>query len=328
MNTTIKNDIQYILDQLEHTATSKNNAFQLNANWHIGRLLHQTAKSKNWQEVQIRKACSNWSVSLQSHKPSRNKYLYKCYRFYKCYNYWEEVAPDLSWSHYQQLVALADKQQRLWYTHEATSNQWTAKELSRQIKAQYYKRQLSADSQFGQSTDEQQSQPRLQDLLKDNYVLEFTSLSGNYKERDLEEALLDQLQAFLMELGKGFSFVARQKRVVLNSGKQFYIDLVFYHFILKRFVLIDLKITPLSHRDIGQMDMYVRLYEQKWRGAGDEATIGIILCPEKDTALEQYSSLQDSDQLYAATYQLQAPLANSSAQPVALAGFHASLMAL
>lgn len=146
-------------------------------------------------------------------------------------------------------------------------------------------------------------------MIRDKYVLEFVELppQEHLLERDLEQAVLDQLQYFLLELGSGFAFVGRQKRIITETGKQFFIDLVFYHVHHKCFVLIDLKTGELSHRDIGQMDMYVRLYDHKYRGPADAPTAGIILCTAKDQSLVKYSMLRDSPQVFASTYILYLP---------------------
>lgn len=154
-----------------------------------------------------------------------------------------------------------------------------------------------------------EEQPSPEKRIKDPFVLEFLDLEPDrtFLEQELEVALLDKLQQFLMELGKGFAFVARQKRINTATGKNFFIDLVFYHFILKCFILIDLKAGELNHGDIGQMDMYVRLYEDKWRQPDDNPTLGLILCSEKDQTIVKYSLLQESAQLFASRYQLHLP---------------------
>ena len=214
---------------------------------------------------------------------------------------WPACAPELSWTHYTQLLRIRDAATRNYYLQQAAQHHWSTRELQRQIRARTYERWSPAGTDGPVRA--------IAHLIRDTYVLEFTELqsSPDFLERDLELALLDKLQYFLLELGSGFAFVGRQKRIFTETGKQFFIDLVFYHVHQKRYVLIDLKITELSHRDIGQMDMYVRLYDHKYRGPTDEPTIGIILCPEKDPTLVQYSQLRDSPQLYASTYILHLP---------------------
>lgn len=199
----------------------------------------------------------------------------------------------LSWTHYQILTRISKDEKRFFYLEECQLNQWTTRELARQIRSGVYERNMES------------SHPP----FKEPYVLEFLDLkpSSRLKEQALEEALIDKLQAFLLELGRGFAFVDRQKYIRTVSGKHFFIDLVFYHFILKAFILIDLKIGALTHQDIGQMDMYVRLYEDLWRKPTDGPTIGLILCSQKDQTIVQYSMLQENKQLFASRYQLYLP---------------------
>lgn len=225
--------------------------------------------------------------------------LSKMHQFYLAFPDWHSEFAELTWSHYSQLLRITDTDKRTYYLQEALTNQWSIRELTRQIKSHYYERRRQLDGSNGATGQ----------LLQDPCILEFLDLSDAdaLLERELENALLEKLQLFLLELGKGFAFVARQKMITTTSGKRFYIDLVFYHFILKCFVLIDLKIGELTHGDIGQMDMYVRLYEEKWRQPGDQPTIGIILCPEKDETLVRYSILAESQQLFASRYQLYLP---------------------
>lgn len=200
------------------------------------------------------------------------------------------IHSELSWSHYILLITIESNEERNFYHIEAYQNQWTVRQLKRQIQSRYFYRQGDG-------------------LLKEPFLLEFLDL-GNLpplQERELETALLEQLQFFLLELGKGFAFVARQQAVTTETGKRFYIDLVFYHFILKCFVLIDLKVGELSHQHIGQMDLYIRLYEEKWRTKNDQPTLGIILCTEKDHTIVKYSMLDGHQQLFAAKYQYYLP---------------------
>lgn len=325
MSTNLSQNINAIFRKLESANYKKNKALRLSAHWHIGRLLHLSAK----EDVNIGTSKEKLYRSLTQNvkttfvKKVSSSMLKKMLCFYEAYPDWEKVQDELSWTHYQLLMEIDTPYLRTLYTKEAAANHWTAEDLERQMKAQYFERQLLLINR-DQREDEETGVPY---FLKDNYVLEFTGLSPkeNYREHDLENALLDQLQSFMMELGKGFSFVARQKRLVTSTGKQFFIDLVFYHFILRRFVLIDLKVEPLSHRDIGQMDMYVRLYEKKWRTKNDLPTIGILLCPEKDETLEAYSMLSDSEQLFASTYQLNWPASPDEHQQSYLNNFHQTL---
>ena len=219
--------------------------------------------------------------------------------------------PDLSWSHYRALMRVPDGEARAFYEAEAVKANWSRRDLERQINTLYHQRLLaSADrpDMLQQNRREPSQTLRPIDVLKDPYVLEFLDLPSTPQlhESQLEDAIITRLQQFLLELGRGFSFVARQKRVRF-ADKDFYVDLVFYNYLLKCFVLVDLKIGELTHQDIGQMDGYVRLYEEQHRVAGDNPTIGLILCSEKNEAVARYSVLHESEQLFASRYRFTLP---------------------
>lgn len=222
------------------------------------------------------------------------------------------VCAELSWSHYRLLMRVEDPAARGYYIGEAISQNWSVRALERQINSLYFERLLASRDRDAVITEAKEvTHPlakRPEEFIRDPYVLEFLQIptSSSYLERDLEQALIDKLQQFLLELGKGFSFVSRQFRISTETS-EFYIDLVFYHFILKCFVLIDLKTGKLSHQDIGQMDMYVRLFEDRIKTEGDNPTIGIILCTEKDETVVRYSALNDNSQLFASRYKLYLP---------------------
>lgn len=211
----------------------------------------------------------------------------------KCYT----LCSKLSWSHNRIIMREQDESARLWYLAHAAEGSWTVRQLERQIKTRTFHRTLSTSALIPASS------PSPESILKDPYILEFLNLPENTKnhERAIESALIDNLQAFLLELGRGFSFVGRQFRISSETA-HFYIDLVFYNYLLKCFVLIDLKIDKLAHQDIGQMDMYVRMFDDLKRGADDNPTLGIILCADKDETIVRYSVLQDNEQLFAAKY--------------------------
>jgi predicted nuclease of restriction endonuclease-like (RecB) superfamily len=202
------------------------------------------------------------------------------------------------------------KEAREFYMVETINNKWGTRELERQIHSLLFERlALSKDKKkILELSREGQVIREGKDIIKDPYVLEFLGLkeNKNYLEKDLEQALIDKLQSFLLELGKGFSFVARQKRITLGND-HFYIDLVFYNYILKCFFLIDLKMGKLSHKDIGQMDFYIRYFEKEEKQKGDNPTIGLILCSEKNETMVKYTLLEDSDKIYASKYKLYIP---------------------
>lgn len=197
------------------------------------------------------------------------------------------------------IMRVNDPDARHYYLTECANQQWSVRQLERNIKTQDYHRLLSS-----QPNKQPASTESIRDFIKDPYVLEFLQLpeQANIKESQLEQAIIEQLKDFLLELGKGFSFVARQMRISTETS-HFYLDLVFYNYLLKCFVVIDLKTGKLSHQDIGQMDMYVRMFDDLKRGEDDNPTIGIILCEDKDETIVRYSVLQENQQLFASKYQ-------------------------
>ncbi len=217
--------------------------------------------------------------------------------------------PQLSWSHYRSLMRVEKPDARHFYEQECARAQWSRRELERQIHSLYYERLLASGDKAGMLAEVGAGEVlRPLDVLKDPYVLEFLDLpdTPRLRENQLEDAIITRLQQFLLELGRGFSFVARQQRLRFED-KDFYVDLVFYNYLLKCFVLVDLKIGELTHQDIGQMDGYVRMYEEQRRIEGDNPTIGLILCSEKNEAVARYSVLRDSRQLFASRYRLTLP---------------------
>ncbi len=199
---------------------------------------------------------------------------------------------ELSWTHYRLLLKVEKEEARTFYAEECVKAGWSTRQLERQINSFFYERLLSSRDKEGVSKEIFTKEPsaRPEDFIKDPYVLEFIGVKqgASAYEKDMETALINELQKFLLELGRGFSFVARQKHIDMD-GEHFYIDLVFYNFILKCFVLIDLKTTKLTHQDIGQMDSYVRMYDDLEKGEDDNPTIGMILCSEKNEAIARYS---------------------------------------
>ena len=219
--------------------------------------------------------------------------------------------PNLSWSHYRALMRVDKPEAREFYENEAAECGWTKRQLERQIRSLFYERLLLSKDKKGLLLEvrrEKDTSLAPVDLLKDPYILEFLDLpeSGKLYESDLESAILNNIQHFLLELGKGFAFVARQKRISTET-KEFSIDLVFYNYYLRFFLLIDLKTGELTHQDVGQMDMYVRMFDDLQRGEDDNPTVGLILCTEKDRTIVKYSVLNENKQLFASKYMLYLP---------------------
>lgn len=215
----------------------------------------------------------------------------------------------MSWSHIRLIMRLDSEKAREYYLKEVRDSNWSVRQLQRNIDSHYYERVLStADKKDTHPVSAGNEKQNSRDFIKDPYVLEFLQLSEvpDLKEINLEKAIIDNLQQFLLEFGNGFSFVARQFRISTETS-HYYIDLIFYNYILKCFVIIDLKTGKLTHQDIGQMDMYVRMFDDLKRGEGDNPTIGIILCRDKEETVVKYSVLKDSEQLFASKYRLVLP---------------------
>lgn len=232
-------------------------------------------------------------------------------QFYLAFPIRYTLCSELSWSHYRLLMRVENEDARTFYLKKAVECAWSVRQLERQINSFYYQRLLASQNKdiVKHETENNNTPISPSEILKDPYILEFLDLKENkdYLEVDLESALINRLQDFLLELGKGFSFVARQQRITTEAGKHYYIDLVFYNYLLKCFVLIDLKIGTLTPQDVGQMDLYVRLYEKQKRTETDNPTIGIILCSQNDETVVQYSMLAESRQLFASQYKLYMP---------------------
>jgi predicted nuclease of restriction endonuclease-like (RecB) superfamily len=215
------------------------------------------------------------------------------------------VSGNLTWSHYRLLMQVEDAKARRWYMDEAADQHWSTRQLDRQISVLYYERLLASrrKTPVRKEAQEKLAAAEPEEFIRDPYVLEFLNLKDYpaLRESAVEQAIIDNLQAFLLELGKGFSFVARQKRLRFDE-EDFYVDLVFYNYLLRCFVLIDLKVGKLTHQDIGQMDSYVRLFDAHARPPGDNPTIGLILCSRKNEAIAKYSVLAEGRQLFAAKY--------------------------
>lgn len=227
--------------------------------------------------------------------------------FYQAFPIRDALRHELSWTPYRRLLRVQSEKARQWYMDETATLNWSSRALDRQINTLYYERLLMSRDKAGvieEATTNivaMKCSPR--EFIRDPVMLEFLGLpsAGKVKESGLEQALIDHLQGFLLELGKGFSFVARQQRIS-SDDDDLYIDLVFYNYLLKCFVIIDLKRGRLSARDVGQMDMYVRMYDELKRSEGDKPTVGIILCAESNDSVARYSMLKGNEQLFASSY--------------------------
>ena len=283
------------------------------AYWQIGRLIveheQQGQARAEYGKAQL-KALSQ-QLTQQFGKGFDASNLRNMRSFYQTFSNCDALSHNLSWTHYRKLIRIENPQARLWYMQEAEQQAWSARALERQIGTLYYERLLaSKDKSLVEQEANTHTQPLAEstkDYLRDPYILDFLNLEDKtYQESTLEEGIINNLQNFLLELGKGFAFVERQQRIRFDD-EDFYIDLVFYNFKLKCFLLIDLKIGKLKHQDVGQMDTYVRLYDEQYKGSDDNPTIGLVLCSEKSEAVVKYSVLSDQKQLFASKYMIHLP---------------------
>jgi predicted nuclease of restriction endonuclease-like (RecB) superfamily len=305
--TRVHADIQAILEQARGKARSAVNSAMVEAYWLIGQRIVQEEQRGSSRAVYGDRLLLNLSQALSASlgKGFSAANLRNFRQFYLTYpdsEFCYTVCSKLSWSHNRLIMREDDAKARAYYLTESAAQQWTVRQLERNLQSRSFQRLLSSQSS-GTQADPLRSET-LGDFIKDPYVLEFLQLpeSGQLRESDLEQAIIDELQKFLLELGKGFSFVARQMRISTETS-HFFVDLVFYNYLLKCFVIIDLKTGKLTHQDIGQMDMYVRMFDDLKRGEDDNPTIGIILCDSKDETVVKYSVIQESQQLFASKYQ-------------------------
>lgn len=221
--------------------------------------------------------------------------------FHKAFPIWNALRTELSWTHYRLLSRIDPEEKRMFYLNESITSNWNSRTLQRQINSLAYERVLVHPG-------EKQENQNVQNFIKDPYIFEFLGLSPEMKnsEYSIESSIINNIQHFLLEFGKGFAFVARQQHIITDTS-DFFIDLVFYNYLLRCFVIIDLKTGELSHQDIGQIDMYVRMYDDLKRNSDDNPTIGILLCAEKDETIVKYSVLNDKNNLFASKYLLILP---------------------
>ncbi len=305
----------HLLDQLRALLKKSSQQLQQNINttmvhtyWQVGRLIveqEQQGSERAAYGKQVLKQLSN-ELTAEFGKGFDARNLRNMRSFYQTFPIWNAVRTKLSWTHYRSLIRIENDLARQWYLSEAISQNWSARALDRQISSLYYERLLSSQNKTSVEQEAQEKTAELavteKDFLRDPYIFDFLNLPyQSLVESEVEQALIDNLQKFLLELGKGFAFVERQQRISTDD-QDFYIDLVFYNFKLKCFLLIDLKIGKLNHQDVGQMDTYRRMYDQLKKEADDNPTIGLILCSEKSEAVAKYSVLADGKQLFASKY--------------------------
>lgn len=304
----IQEDVRLILNEARIINVRTINSTMVAAYWLIGRRIVQEeqggADTANYGEQVLK----NLSKALEAECGNGFSYsnLRNMRQFYRTYPDIEicyTLCIKLPWSHNRLIMRVADADARRWYIEEASREGWSVRQLERNINSFYYQRQLEEGKTILSSNMSLPAKIDPRQFVKDPYVVEFVGLPPypEHKEKQLEDALIDNMQSFLLELGKGFSFVKRQYRISTETS-HFYIDLVFYNYILKCFVLVDLKATKLTHQDVGQMDMYVRMFDDLKKSADDNPTIGILMCAEREETVVKYSVLEGSKQLFASKY--------------------------
>ena len=315
----IVSDLKNIIELSQKQAYQAINTALVYRNWLIGyRIAEEELKGEDRAEygtTLIRKLSKELTNEYGKGYTKTN--LYSIYSFYKMYpNIFHSVSgksvPLLSWTHYRTLIQVKDEKARNWYEKEAAQQAWNVRTLQRNIASQYYYRLLKSQVKDPVVEEMKQLTTKYQydklEFIKNPVIAEFLSLPTNtsFTETELETSIISNLQKFLMELGKGYAFVARQQHI--HTEKQdYFIDLVFYNYYLKCFVLVDLKTEKVTHQDVGQMDMYVRMYDELKRTESDNPTIGIILCLETDEDIARYSILKGNEQLFASKYKLYLP---------------------
>ena len=310
----IYSEIKETLLQSRNQAYSAVNFAMVQAYWQIGRIIVEHEQNGSLRAHYGKNMLQEISVKLQQEFGSgfsvRN--LQQMKKFYALFPNTNALRSQLTWTHYRLLLRVENETARNWYMEECVRSAWSSRQLERQISTFYYERLLASREKEPVIAEAHDLMGTLavESFIKDPYVLDFLDLK-NYpalRESDLEQALIDKLQDFLLELGRGFCFVARQK-LMRFEDEDFYLDLVFYHSILKCHVLIDLKVGKLTHGDVGQMDSYIRMFDALYKNSDDNPTIGIILCSQKNEAIVKYSVLSEAKQVFASKYQLTLPTA-------------------
>lgn len=308
-------EIKQILANARQKAYTAVNSAMVEAYWKIGERIVLEEQNGADRAAYGKEIIKNLSVELTNEFGTgfgeRNiRNFRQFYLMFQDLEIWKSVISKLTWTHIQRTLKISNDKARLYYLKEAAENNWSVRTLDRNISTLYYDRLLASQDQSIVKAEMLEKSVPLQasDLIKSPTVLEFLNLPTNlaYTEAELEKALIDNLQQFMLELGKGFAFVARQQ-CIRTETSDFFIDLVFYNYILKCFVIVELKTEKLTHQDIGQLDMYVRMYDDLQKRPDDNPTIGLLLCTETDSVVAKYSVLNDSSQLFASKYMAYLP---------------------
>lgn len=311
------NDVRSIIEQGRRQAYASVGNIMLTTYWNIGRRIVEEEQNGNsraaYGQELIGKLADNLKSEYGKGYGKRNLAYFR--QFYLSFNDIEilhELVQNLTWTHIRRLLSVTDPNARLWYLTRASKDMWSTTTLDRNINSQCYERRLTMQREnpsveFGRAVAPFNDADPLE-YIKNPTIAEFMGFKRDthFSESELEEALIDNLEKFILELGRGFAFVERQQHITTDSD-DFYIDLVFYNFRMKRFVIFELKTHKLTHADIGQLDMYVRMYDDLMKGPDDNPTVGVLLCTDTDSTIAKYSVLNDSSQLFAAKYMTYMP---------------------
>ncbi len=304
------NEIKAILSNARRQAYRAINSAMIDAYWKIGERIVLEEQNGKERADYGKEILQNLSAILTQEfgKGFSYRSLREIRQFYLTFadvEKWRTLFAKLTWSHFQRVLKVSNEQARRYYLTEAAENMWSVRTLDRNISTLYYDRLIHSENKAPVIAEMQEKTKALQveEFIKNPTVLEFLNLPTNqaYTEAELEKSLIDNLQKFMLELGKGFAFVSRQEHIRTETS-DFFIDLVFYNYILKCFVIVELKTEKLTHQDIGQLDMYVRLYDDLKKRPDDNPTIGLLLCTETDSVVAKYSVLHDNPQLFASKY--------------------------
>ena len=304
------NEIKKILKNARQKAYTAVNSAMVEAYWEIGRRIVEEEQNGKERAEYGKEILQNLSKELTEEFGKGYSYrtlreIRQFYLMFSDFEKWRTVSAKLTWSHFQKVLRVSDEKARIFYLTEAAENMWSVRTLDRNISTLYYNRIVASIDKKMVEDEMKEKIKSLQteEFIKNPVVLEFLDLPTNmsYTESQLEKALTDDIQKFMMELGKGFAFVERQQHI-RTENSDFYIDLVFYNYILKCFVIVELKTEKLTHQDIGQLDMYVRMYDDLKKQENDNPTIGLLLCTETDRTIIKYSVLNDNKNLFASKY--------------------------
>ena len=307
---TIVDDIKNIINNGRSAAYAAVNSTMITTYWNIGRRIVEEEQNGNQRAEYGRELIKMLAKELTYEYGSGYSERYLAY-FRKFYitipdlKILQTCLQNLKWSHILTTLRVDDETARRWYLETASREMWTVRTLDRNISTQYYERHFQQPALPSQSDEQGIS---ANELIKSPIVAEFLGLKQDvhYSESDLESAIIEHIQEFIMEMGRGFAFVKRQQ-LIRTDAQDYFIDLVFYNVVLKCYVLVDLKVGKISHQDVGQMDMYVRMYDELKRTEGDNPTIGIVLCSETDADIARYSILKGNEQIFATKYKLYLP---------------------